>query len=402
MTLDIKSLVKDLQAVDLSTASPVKMQAIGSIARMLYPHTKDVHQLFYDISDETTERFAQAETIEEREQWLEALMHFTPRDYLFCDIVDEAEYQALSDQAEEIEARWLEGLTPLLHASGFTHESISDRLRHLQTFFRQDINLLSEGDDEKAKALLAAVNSEFERCREQLFTGDTEEVENYIRYYHVLSAIRPDQTAPDNARYYQQYFQTLSERIATIEPGSDAHWAYRETRCHHQLALDNHADQAALAGLWLAKPESCAAFRCQLYKWHLALDPSDPPTMDGANETERYADEGISRLSSWFTAKQKADIQIPVEQQAGILMTYALARSVGASDSPLDDYFYLHAYDVLAQLKPSKLNTHLKVRIDSLLPNERLRAEAKSEIQTWKPSELTQEDKFLMEDLSLS
>ena len=113
-----------------------------------------------------------------------------------------------------------------------------------------------------------------------------------------------------------------------------------------------------------------------------------------------YANEGLRRLASWLTAKQKAGIPIPEGRQADIQMSYGLARQIGAYESVLDDYFYLHADEVLSHLEPSKQKTHLKVRMEALITDDQLLAEAREETSAWNRSELTLEDKYLLEDLS--
>ena len=74
MLLDIKPLVRDLQGVDLSAASPAVAKAVGGLARLLYPHTDEVRQLLWDATDLVTERFGSARTFEDRESWLDVLM----------------------------------------------------------------------------------------------------------------------------------------------------------------------------------------------------------------------------------------------------------------------------------------------------------------------------------------
>ena len=375
------------------------------MAYLLYPYAKEIQQLAYDITDLSTRRFAEAETFSQRASWLDALLHFTPRDYLFCDVYDDAEYERLLAWQEEVEAHWLAGIRPLLEGveNPFAGQTLSERLGHLLYFYHQNINALSGGDDERACALLASANREFERCREDLFSHNSSLITHNSNldslYYFVLCAVRPDQTSPDNARHYRQYFLEFSERYRS-EQDEDLCWQFREIEYHHQQALDTHDDQTALAGLWLARPEACTAFRQQLYRWHLDSAPSAAVSLDEATRQATYANEGLSRLSSWLLAKQSAGIPVPAERQADLLMTYALARCVGASDCPLGDYFYQHAYDVLSRLQPSKQKTHLKVCVEALLSDEHLLAEAKAEANTWSVSELTQEDRYLLEDLS--
>ena len=83
-------------------------------------------------------------------------------------------------------------------------------------------------------------------------------------------------------------------------------------------------------------------------------------------------------------------------------MAYSLAHCLGAYDSTLDDFFNLQADEVLSLLPPSKRKTHLKVRMEALFSDEHLLSEAKAETGSWNPSELTQEDKFLLEELALT
>ena len=412
MLLDIKPLVRDLQGVDLSAASPAVAKAVGGLARLLYPHTDEVRQLLWDVTDLVTEHFASAGTFENRESWLDVLMHFTPRDFLFCDVCDDGQYQALADRQDEVEARWLEDLRPLLDGCPHPFDGLPlmARLRRLQTFFRQDINTLSGGDDERACALLASASSEFERCREDIFSPHSSLIPHnsslithnstlYSLYYFVLCAIRPDQSSPDHVQHYRQFFRDFNDRCR-MEQDPDCCWLLREVQWHHRLALDSHDDQTALAGLWLARPESCAAFRRQLYRWHLELDPYDDFSIGEYSHETGYANEGLRRLASWLTAKQKAGIPIPEGRQADIQMSYGLARQIGAYESVLDDYFYLHADEVLSHLEPSKQKTHLKVRMEALITDDQLLAEAREETSAWNRSELTLEDKYLLEDLS--
>ena len=400
-------LLERLQAIHLPTASPTVVKAAGALASMLTPHHEGFRPLARAFSTLAARRFAEAGTPEAQDTWLDTLLHLNPTGDLFADMEDDDEYAALHAKQHEVETRWLNNILPLLHPrSGASRSAREDsplhqRLLHLHRFLLQDINRISGADDGQARALLTSARSIFEQCRDTLFTGCTDNTGSYLLYYHVLTAVRPDQTSPDNVRHYHQYFRDFNERHADARD-TDLSWSFLEILWHHRLALESHDDLSALQGLWLATPEALTGFRLQLYKWHLELDPYDTHSIGDCTRKADYAGEGLRRLSSWLTAKQEAGIPIPTERKADILMAYSLAHCLGAYEPTLDDFFYAQADEVLSLLPPSKRKTHFKALLHFLLPDPQLQEEALQEAQAWLPTRLTPEDHFLLEELTLS
>ena len=331
-------LLERLQAIHLPTASPTVVKAAGALASMLTPHHEGFRPLARAFSTLAARRFAEAGTPEAQDTWLDTLLHLNPTGDLFADMEDDDEYAALHAKQHEVETRWLNNILPLLHP--WSGASRSARI--------------SGADDGQARTLLTSARSIFEQCRDTLFTGCTDDTGSYLLYYHVLTAVRPDQTSPDNVRHYHQYFRDFNERHADARD-TDLSWSFLEILWHHRLALENHDDLTALQGLWLATPEALTGFRLQLYKWHLELDPYDTHSIGDCTRKADYAGEGLRRLSSWLTAKQEAGIPIPTERKADILMAYSLAHCLGAYEPTLDPRQLLLRPGRRSPLPPSPL-----------------------------------------------
>ena len=405
MILNILPLIAKVRESNLKNLTPAKASAIGGLLQLLCIADDEARKLLYVVREQAVERFRSAGTPAEASEWLLTLLHVCHGDSenLFIDVIDDDEYRMLAAKQSEVEQCWMSEIAPLTDGTAHPFEDLPllERLRRLLIFYMHDINALGGGDDEQAFTLLSSASRVFEKCREELFSSFRGDVESYILYYHVLSIMRPDHKCLDDVRHYRQYFHYFDDYFHGTGKDTELAWTEREIRFHHLLALEPHFDTTALAGLWLATPESLKAFRRQLYLWCLELDPYEGSDIQERSARLCFFGKGLSRLASWLHAKQSAGIAVPLVRQADVLRTIVLASLVDIIPSDLSVLLDESVWTVVKELQPSKQRTHLLALAADLYGERNLLAQAKAEIRAWQLPELSEEDKFLQEYLEL-
>ena len=143
------------------------------------------------------------------------------------------------------------------------------------------------------------------------------------------------------------------------------------------------------------EPQSAEAFRLQCYRWMLLLDPG----RDGSIQTEskHHAEVAacVRQIHAWLDTQYTDQTPIDDQTEAWALLTlYCGVNTTTDTTIPLLE-IEERAYELLDRLPPSKLKTHLMAQISVSNEDPDLMDAVQSDIASWSPSRLTQEDHYL-------
>lgn len=110
MPADIHLLMERIRMVDLSSADALTLRSIGGLLLMLLYSHSDAPSLLSSVHEIALARFKESSTIESRSVWLSVLLHISgyDRDVLFCDVLDDDEFELLESLQEDVERWWQE------------------------------------------------------------------------------------------------------------------------------------------------------------------------------------------------------------------------------------------------------------------------------------------------------
>ena len=353
MILDIYPIIQRIRETDFATVSIAKARAVYGILSVLESWIEDGGDL------------------------IRQLMQNQPTDFLHED-------QPI-DGYEQADVLW--AALPL-----------KERLLRLQAFYQADIHQLSGGDDYRAHRLLTTAERLFKQCRVEAFSHCDTHIEEFLLYFHVLCLAHPGYRHPDNVRLYldyNRYFEALP-----IEPygaDSDLAWQYREVRWRRDMLHEQHFDLSLLPLLSFADADACRQFRLRCYQWMLDLDPEDDGTvqMDVCNRA--FASKGVKAVYAWLNAKYANHIPLAPEAEATALLTIYCGMTISPYDHELSAAIGDKSYSLFDRLPASKLIVHLMAHVALRDGDPDLLAAAKASIAAWDSTQLTQEDKYLIE-----
>ena len=275
---------------------------------------------------------------------------------------------------------------------------LKERLLRLQAFYQTDIHRLSGGDDHKAQRLLATVERIFKQCRQEAFRLCDTHIEEFLLYFHVLCLAHPGYRHPDNVRLYldyNRYFEALP-----MEPyggDSDLMWQYREVRWRRDMLHEQHFDLSLLPRLSFADTEACRQFRLQCYRWMLNLDPEYDGTVQTDFRNWAFVSKCVQAVYAWLSAKYANNIPMTPETEATALLTIYCGMNTSPYDHELTATIGDKPYSLFDCLPASKLRTHLMAHVALRDDDSELLDSTKSAITAWDNTQLTQEDKYLIE-----
>lgn len=356
MILNIQPIIQRIRETDFATASIAKARAIYGILSVLEPWIEDGGDLILQ------------------------LMQSQPSGFLH----DEQSIDGYEASGE------LWAALPL-----------KERLLRLQAFYQTDIHQLSGGDDRKAHALLETAERTFNQCRQEAFGLCDTHIEEFLLYFHVLCLAHPGNRHPDNVRLYldyNRYFEALP--IEPYDADSDLAWQYREVRWRRDMLHEQHFDLSLLPRLSFADAEACRQFRLQCYQWMLNLDPEYDGTVQMDCRNWSFVSKCGKAVFAWLNAKYANNIPMAPEVEATALLTLYC----GMNTSPYDHEFCAtigdKPYYLFDRLPASKLKTHLIAHVALRDDESELLDSAKTAIAAWDNTQMTQEDKYLIELLS--
>ena len=356
MILNIQSIIQRIRETDFATASPAKARAIYGILSVLESWIEDGGDLILQ------------------------LMQSQPAGFLHDD-------QSI-DGYEQADILW--ATLPL-----------KERLLRLLAFYQTDIHQLSGGDDHKAHRLLATAERTFEQCRDEAIGLCDTHIEEFLLYFHVLCLARPGYRHPDNVRLYldyNRYFEALP--MESYDEDSDLAWQYREVRWRRDMLHEQHFDLSLLPRLSFADAETCRKFRLQCYQWMLNLDPEYDGTVQTDCRNWAFVSKGVQVVYAWLNAKYANNIPMAPETEATALLTNYCGMNTSPYDHELSATIGDKPYSLFDRLPASKIRTHLMAHVALRDDDSELMASAKAAIAAWDNTQLTQEDKYLIELLS--
>ena len=353
MILNIQPIIQRTRETDFSTASKAKARAIYGILSVLESWVEDGNDLIMQLLQSQPSGFLRDE---------QTIDGYAQADTLWASL------------------------------------PLKERLLRLKAFYLSDIHQLSGGDDRKAHALLQTAERAFEQCRKETFSDCDTLIEEFLLYFHVLCLAHPGYRHPDNVRLYldyNQYFDALP--MEQFDSDSDLMWQWREVRWRKDMLHEQHFDVSLLPHLSFADAEACRQFRLQCYKWMLDLDPEFDGTVEKENRNWAFVSKGMQAVFAWLNAKYAN--HIPVESEAEA--TALLSLYCGMNVSPYNHEFLATVgdkpYGLFDRLPASKLKTHLMAQVALRDRDLELLDSAKAAINAWDSTQLTQEDKYLVE-----
>ena len=356
MILNIQPIIQLIRETDFATASPAKARAIYGILSVLESWTEDGGDLILQ------------------------LMQSQPAGFLHDD-------QSI-DGYEQADILW--ATLPL-----------KERLLRLLAFYQTDIHQLSGGDDHKAHRLLATAERTFEQCRDEAIGLCDTHIEEFLLYFHVLCLARPGYRYPDNVRLYldyNRYFEALP--MESYDVDSDLAWQYREVRWRRDMLHEQHFDLSLLPRLTFADAEACKQFRLQCYQWMLNLDPEYDGTVQTDCRNWAFVSKCVKTIFAWLNAKYTNNIPMASATEATALLTLYCGMNTSPYDHELSATIGDKPYSLFDRLPASKFRTHLMAHVALRDDDSELMASAKAAIAAWDNTQLTQEDKYLIELLS--
>lgn len=152
MKNDIALLLERIREVDLSTADADTLQSVGGLLLMLLHSHPDVPLLLSSVYEVVLSHFKEATTMADQSRWLQVLLYINgyDRDTLFCDVLDDDEFELLEARQEEVERWWqsephIEESLPLTEWH-FMEQEWRSRLGELFHIQRPLFSGLSEAD----------------------------------------------------------------------------------------------------------------------------------------------------------------------------------------------------------------------------------------------------------------
>lgn len=105
---DIRLLMERIRKVDLQSADSVTLQSVGGLLLMLLHSHPSAPSLLSMVHDVAVSRFRDAVGMEDQSRWLHVLLHISgnDRDTLFCDVLDDDDFDMLDFRREEVERWW--------------------------------------------------------------------------------------------------------------------------------------------------------------------------------------------------------------------------------------------------------------------------------------------------------
>ena len=358
MILNILPTIQRIRATNFASASAAKAQAIYGILSVLAPWVEDGNDLMLRLLRSQPPGFMQDE-------------------------------QSI-DGYEQSDVLW--AALPL-----------KERLMRLLAFYQTDIHQLSSGNDQKAHQLLVTAERTFEQCRKEAFDSCDSCIEEFLLYFHVLCLAHPGYRHPDNVRLYHDYDRCFNALpIEQYDEDSDLTWQYREVRWRRDILREQSFDLSLLPRLSFADEEACKEFRTQCYKWQFGLDPEDDQTIQTEVQNWTFLSEGIHSLYAWLNSKYTNGIELKPEEEATILLTIYCGINAGPYDHEYIAHIQERAFDLLDRLPASKLRPHLMAQVATSYDDSELAEAVNAAIATWDKSQLTQEDKYLIQSTPLT
>lgn len=278
---------------------------------------------------------------------------------------------------------------------------LKERLLRLQAFYQTDIQQLSGGDDHKAHRFLVTAERTFEQCRQEAFDTCDTHIEEFLLYFHVLCLAHPGYRHLDNVRLYldyNRYFESLPMEL--YDEDSDLAWQYQEVRWRRDMLHEQHFDLSLLPQLSFEDTEACRQFRLQCYQWMLSLDPEYDGTVQMDSCNWAFVSKGVKAVFAWLNAKYTNNIPMVPEVEATALLTIYCGMNTSPYDHELNATIEDKPYSLFDRLPASKLRTHLMAHVALRDDDSELLDTAKAAIAAWDNTQLTQEDKYLIELLS--
>lgn len=164
----------------------------------------------------------------------------------------------------------------------------------------------------------------------------------------------------------------------------------------------SYGDSSLLPLLSQADSEAMCVLRLWCYTWILEKDPSQDYSVQTITGVRDFAALAKDRLWSWLQAQRQNQVDIPIDQEAEVLLTLFCVD--GLSRVPADDMFPLveRSYDYLFDHLPEgPLRTHLQAQVAAYNTDDDLISDVRSRLAALPPSALTPEDHSLIEFIDL-
>lgn len=164
----------------------------------------------------------------------------------------------------------------------------------------------------------------------------------------------------------------------------------------------SYGDSSLLPLLSQADSGAMCALRLWCYTWILDKDPSQDYSVQTITGVRDFAALAKDRLWSWLQAQRQNQVDIPIDQEAEVLLTLFCVD--GLSRVPADDMFPLveRSYDYLFDHLPEgPLRTHLQAQVAAYNTDDDLISDVRSRLASLPPSALTPEDHSLIEFIDL-
>ena len=391
--INIIDLIKE---TDISIATPTRLSAIGGILRSLEWEEGIASLLLNMIRNELTNRLIAADSASDQEALIDTLIHISRGKNIFSDDCSDNDYHRLKNKQSNVERKWsnhsLMFKTPDVLTG--TDPGLMQRLLILRHFYFDNLSKLSCGDDHLAEKMLYRARIMFDICRDDIFERKEYDQESLFLYYHVLCQCRPGHRDPTNTPYYKEYFKLYNLFVSDINPACDNDWQAIETHMHYRQLRLLTIDRSILPGIWTIDPLSCQRFRLQCYSWLLDLDPDSDGSEQEYHARIRFIEEVANRIIDWLDTKHLTSRRISTDQEARALLTLSLIKKITGPSQRLSQLLD-DCCPVIDHLRPSRLRTHLMLHTAADLYDSEMFNEAISEISSWEPNTLTDEDIML-------
>ena len=425
MSSDNIHLIQMIRDCDYRSLTPKALTAVEGILDLnaYVGHECKVSAMIYEMAET---RYDEATTLEEKQQWLEAL-------YRMAGV-----FQPLIHTDSDLEDECDERFDDLMAKHGMLNDTLLCYRMHrnlvspapydpqLRTDFlqkcRQWVNELTEEEPQMWFSLplterlhrlwmICAVDYKaelhfnsahfapirwnditdcFYRCHQQFRRMEQPDVETLTSYYWTLCALYPDADGT-NPEAYDEYFRQFDKTFSTLEQGSDAWWQLMEIAEHHRKDITKQFHRYSLPNLSILHRGSMHDFRMTFYRQE--FQNTDYYDIQNGRDLKDYAIECAERLMPSFNQVLKREIDFGTDIETEYLLTLWLALTM-AEQEDQKEKLAPKIVKHLSLLPDSRNKTHLLAHL-YIYGYDELFAEAFDTTSAWEQDTLSEEDRYI-------
>lgn len=425
MSSDNIHLIQMIRDCDYRSLSPKALTAVEGILDLnaYVGHECKASAIIYEMAET---RYDEATTLEEKQQWLEALYRMAgvlqSLIHTDCDLEDEcderfddlmAKHGMLNDtllcyrmhrnlvspapydpklRTDFLQKcrQWVNELTEEEPQMWFSLP-LTERLHRLWTLCAVDYKAeLHFNATHFAPIRWNDITDCFYRCRQQFRRMEQPDIETLTSYYWTLCALYPDADGT-NPEAYDEYFKLFDKTISTLEQGSDTWWQLMEISEHHRKDIAKQYHRYSLPNLSILHRGSMHDFRMTFYRQE--FQNTDYYDIQNGRELKDYAIECAERLMPSFNKVLKCEIDFGTDIETEYLLTLWLALTM-AEQEDQKEKLAPKIVKHLSQLPDSRNKTHLLAHL-YIYGYDELFSEAFDTTSAWEQDTLSEEDRYI-------